>query len=56
MNLQVAQYADEVDNNKVASSEVDQCLRYHFRYEFSILSLAVFREITTAFDHFRSCN
>lgn len=27
MNLQVAQYADEVGNNKVASNEVDQCLR-----------------------------
>lgn len=30
MNLQVAQYADEVGNNKVASNEVDQCLRYPF--------------------------
>lgn len=30
MNLQVAQYADEVGNNKVASNEVDQCLRYSF--------------------------
>lgn len=30
MNLQVAQYADEVGNNKVASNEVDQCLRYTF--------------------------